>query len=104
MSICRIEFTRRANAQIRSLFAYIAQDNPDAALAMVDRIEARVMRLAKAPDLGVELPQDEYPFLAPGYRRLLVKPYLVYYRETKQVVYITHIVHERQNQKHELDF
>lgn len=99
MSKCRIEFTRRANAQIRNLFEYIAQDDGSAALKMVDRIEARIGRLADTPELGVELPESEYPFLAPGYRKLLVQSFLVYYRVDGDTVYITHVVHERQNQR-----
>jgi len=81
------------------LFSYIAQDNPAAAQKMLDHIEVRIRRLADMPELGVELTEQEYPFLMPGYRRLLVRPYLVYYRVTDGVVYITHIVHARQNQQ-----
>jgi toxin ParE1/3/4 len=95
----KVEFSRRANAQIRNIFSYIAQDNATAALKMVDTIEERVNQLATAPMLGIELPEDEYPFLTPGYRRLVVSPFLVYYRVMEDTVYITHIVHERRNQQ-----
>ena len=103
MSKCRIEFTRRANAQIRNLFAYIAQEDASAALKMVERIEARTQRLTETPELGVELPEVDYPFLTPGYRRLLVSPFLIYYRVIEDTVFITHVIHERQNQKKTLE-
>ena len=99
MNNIRIEFTRRANMQIRNLFTYIAQDNPAAALKVVERMEARIQRLEKNPELGVELSAEEYPFLTPGYRRLLVQPFLVYYRVIENTVFITHVVHGRQDQK-----
>ena len=85
--------------QIRNLFTYIAQDNPAAALKMAERIEARIQRLAENPELGVALSVDDYPFLTPGYRRLLVQPFWVYYRVKENTVFITHVVHGRQDQK-----
>ncbi|MCL2544601.1 MAG: type II toxin-antitoxin system RelE/ParE family toxin [Clostridia bacterium] len=99
MSRHKIEFTRRARAQIRNLFSYIAQDSPAAAQKTLDSIDARIQRLADAPELGVELSEAEYPFLEPGYRKLLARPFLVYYRIAAGTVYITHVVHERQNQR-----
>jgi len=94
MSICKIEFTRRAAIQIRNLFAYIAQEDPKAALKMAGRIETRIQRLEESPELGAELPGEEYPFLAPGYRRLLVQPFIGYYRVMEDTVYIIHVVGE----------
>ena len=84
--------------QLRSIFSYIAEDNPDAALKMVDVLEARAHQLEDAPFTGIELPKDEFPFLQPGYRRLIVDPFIIYYRVIEQTVYITHIIHSRRNQ------
>ena len=93
-----VEFSNRANAQIRSIFSYIAEDNADAALKMVDKLEEKARRLEEAPYSGAELPQDEYPFLQSGYRRLIVSPFIMYYRIINQTVYITHIIHAKRNQ------
>ena len=98
----KVEFSQRANAQIRSKFSYIAEDRPKAALRMVDRIEARAYQLANTPNIGVELPQNEYPFLQPGYRKLVVSPFIMYYRIVEKTVYITHIIHSRRNQANAL--
>ena len=98
MSKYGVEFSHRANEQIHSIFSYIAEDNKDAALKMVDKLEARARQLEDAPFLGAELPESDYPFLKPGYRRLIVNPFIMYYRVINQTVYITHIIHAKRSQ------
>jgi toxin ParE1/3/4 len=98
MSKYTVEFSRRANAQLRNIFSYIAEDNEIAALKMVDTLETRAKQLEDTPYIGTELPRDEYPFLPPGYRRLIVNPFIMYYRVINQTVYITHIIHAKRNQ------
>ena len=98
MSKYAVEFSRRANAQIRHIFSYIAEDNPEAARLMVDSLESKASRLEDTPFLGAELPQNEYPFLQPGYRRLYANPFIMYYRIINQTVYITHIIHAKRDQ------
>jgi len=93
-----VEFSRRASAQIRSIFSYIAEDNADAALKMVDKLEAKAAQLKDNPFIGTELSEDDYPFLPSGYRRLVVKPFVMYYRAVNKIVYITNIVHSKREQ------
>ena len=98
MSSYAVEFTRRANVQIRHIFSYIAENNPDAALKMVDSLETKARRLEDTPFLGAELPQNEYPFLQPGYRRLIANPFIMYYRVITQVSHIQNSAHTLTNQ------
>ena len=93
-----VEFSRRANEQLRGIFSYIAEFNADAALKMVDTLEARARQLENTPFIGVELQENEYPFLQLGYRRLIVNPFIMYYRIINQTVYITHIIHAKRDQ------
>ena len=93
-----VEFSRRANAQLRNIFSYIAEDNVTAALNMADTLETRAKQLEDTPFIGTELPRDKYPFLPSGYRRLIVNPFLMYYRVIDKTVYITHIIHSKRNQ------
>jgi toxin ParE1/3/4 len=65
---------------------------------MVDILEARVKQLEVTPFIGTVLPRHEYPLLPPGYRRLVVNPFLIYYRVIDKTVYITHIIHSKRNQ------
>ena len=93
-----VEFSQRANAQMRNIFSYIAEDNADAALKMIDILETRANQLEDNPFIGVELLKAEYPFLPHGYRRLIVNPFIMYYHIINQTIYITHIIHSKRNQ------
>jgi len=94
----KVEFSRRANLQIHNIFAYISEDNSNAALKVIDALEAKAIQLGRSPFIGIELSNDEYPFLPLGYRKVVVKPFVMYYRIIDQTVYITHIVHSKRNQ------
>ena len=98
MSKYVVEFSHRANLQIRNIFSYISENNPNAALTMVETLEVRAYQLESNPFLGTELLKDEYPLLPFGYRKLIVKPFIIYYRVFNKTVCITHIVHSRRNQ------
>ena len=98
MSKFAVEFSNRANIQMRSIFSYIAEENANAALRMVDKLETKARQLEDTPFIGTEIPQAEFPFLQPGYRRLIVNPFIMYYRVINQTVYITHIIHSKRNQ------
>jgi plasmid stabilization system protein ParE len=94
-----VEFSNRAKTQIKNVLLYIAEDNASAVLKMVEKLETRARQLEYAPFIGVELPENEYPFLEPGYRKLAVKPFIIYYRVIGRTVYITHIIHSKRNQE-----
>jgi plasmid stabilization system protein ParE len=68
----RVRFEPSARDELKVIFAWIAKDNPTAAL---DRIEARVMRLALP-----ELADMGRPGLIEGTRELLEYPYILVYK------------------------
>ena len=102
MSKYAVEFSHRASVQIRNIFTYIAEENASAALKMVDRLEEKAHQLADMPHIGAELPEKECPFLQPGYRKLTVRPFILYNRVIDQTVFITHIIHSKRNQANAL--
>ncbi|MDP3255565.1 MAG: type II toxin-antitoxin system RelE/ParE family toxin [Bosea sp. (in: a-proteobacteria)] len=69
----KIVWTRRALREIDQAFAFVAQDNPAAASALVQAIEARAAVLADHPDIGRpgrvdgtrELVLSGFPFILP---------------------------------------
>jgi toxin ParE1/3/4 len=85
-----VKLSRRASYQ-RDLNApvdYIAQDNPPAALDMLDRIEQYTERLRQHPGMG-------RPGRVKSTRELVVPgtPYIVVYRLTKTEAVLLRVLH-----------
>lgn len=64
-----------AEADLLEIWLYIARDNEDAADAVLDRIEAVCLKLAKSNRLGRARPE-----LGPGVRSFPVGQYVIFYR------------------------
>jgi len=84
-----------ADADAAEIFAYIAQDNKDAAIRLLDNIYAAIETLCDFPERGARVKDKNLYRL--GYRFLVVRPYLIFYRVVGEEVHIHHIVHERRN-------
>lgn len=84
----RVRWTRKALANLDAEAAYIAQDNPQAARAVVERIQEAVSLLANHPALG-------RPGRVPGTRELVIPdtPYILPYRVRGKGVEILRILH-----------
>lgn len=85
-----IRWTAKALKSLESAFNYIAADNPMAARALQDRIEAAV----------IALPDHPYLFRAgrlPGTRELVVHPnYIIVYRVLDAEIEVSNLLHARQ--------
>jgi toxin ParE1/3/4 len=70
----RLRFSQEARAQIAQIHAYIAERNPRAATAVVERIHAATELLREFPHIGHEGRE-------PGTREWVVKrlPYIIVY-------------------------
>ena len=72
------------------IVAYIADDNPDAAQALKDEVEAKVNDLPDHPKLY------KPSLRVPGLRELVVRSnYIVLYRESPELVEIVNLIHAR---------
>ncbi|HBM57856.1 type II toxin-antitoxin system RelE/ParE family toxin [Salipiger marinus] len=79
-----------AVADLLAIVDYISDDNPDAALALMAEIHAKVARL---PDH----PKRCRPGRVEGTRELVIRPnYLVVYAETPEAVTILRVLHAAQ--------
>ena len=80
----------RARAARDLILAWIAKDNPRAAVATVDRIEVRLERLA-----GTGLPHSGRPGRIACTRELVEPPYVIVYRvfEDRDEVHVLSILH-----------
>jgi len=90
-----VSWTARALERLRLILDYIAEDNPDAALGMVDRISERVSNLGQTPEQGSRY-QDS---AMGGLRQIYVRPYRVVYLvdHAGERVRVMAIQHVREN-------
>lgn len=87
----RVIFAYRAIRDLRRIQAYIARDNPSAALRMAYRLDAACNVLVNFPDRGRRGRE-------PGTRELTtVPPYIIVYRVQPDCVEIARIWHGRQD-------
>jgi len=84
----QIKWTRRALADLDNAFEYIFQDDPNAALSVVDRIEDSIANLSRHPEIGRK-------GRVTSTRELVIPqtPYLVSYRVKAEQVEILAILH-----------
>ena len=84
----QIRWTQKANRNLDDVEAYIAQDNPDAAIRMVLKIIRVVEQLLQRPALG-------RPGRVHGTRELVITgtPFIVPYRVRGEVVEILAVLH-----------
>jgi toxin ParE1/3/4 len=91
---CKIIFSPQAIADLESAVRFIAQDNPDAAMRMGNALIDHVAILENFPLLGSEYPKR------PGVRKLVARPYLIFYRfrKTENIVDILRYWHGAQRE------
>jgi plasmid stabilization system protein ParE len=70
----KVVFAPQSLEQLEQIVRFIAEDNPTAAIRFGDYLVDRALSLADFPELGA--PYRKRPHV----RRLLCKPYLIYYR------------------------
>lgn len=86
----RVEYSKRAFADLRQIAAYYTQSGNSAVAARISgRIEELVVRIARAPLSGRPVIQR------PGVRVALLRsyPYKIFYRVTRDTIRIVHIGH-----------
>ena len=94
----RIEYLPIAVADLDDIFIFVADNSPQAALELIDRIDASISGLESFPEMGV---LAKPPRLArKGYRVLIVDDYLVFYVVIDDVVEIRRIVSGKRNCAH----
>ncbi len=84
----RILRTARAEADLREVWAYIAQDSQRAADKVLDSIAAACKDLAENPAIGRV--REE---LARGLRSLAVGKYVLFYRGEKAGIVVIRVLH-----------
>lgn len=90
----KIIWSPTARTKTKEILEYIAEDNPDAALHLIDLFEAKVEKLKGNPELGRVLPELKNDKI----REIVVhKNYGVIYEINPDIIEILTIRHFRQN-------
>ena len=85
-----LEWKATAIADLLAIIDYISDDNPDAAQALKDEIEAKTSRLP-------EHPQMYLPGRVAGTREMVVRPnYIVVYADNIDTITILRVLHAAQ--------
>ncbi len=93
----KIRYTSAAVDDLDGIFSYISEADRLAAIKMLDRIEATILKLGDMPRLGAVLPTNELSLVESGYRMLVVDPYVIFYRIRQNEVWIGRILHSRRD-------
>lgn len=84
----KYRFTPEAEADLNGIWEYIAEDNPVAAFAVIDRIEEKCGLLSDQPRMGQRCEN-----LAPALRSFPVGNYMIFYRKATNGIDIIRVLH-----------
>jgi len=91
METYNVRFLQEALDDLEEIVCFIARDNRAAALSMYDMIIEKAQSLSTFPKQG--------PYIADakmrkaGYRTILIKPYIAFYRVMGRNVFIYRVIH-----------
>ncbi|MGB5396321.1 MAG: type II toxin-antitoxin system RelE/ParE family toxin [Gammaproteobacteria bacterium] len=88
----RVHWTGRAKARLRMIHDYIAEDSPQSALQMIDRITARSQQLIELPRSGRRVTEYKHNDV----RELLEKPFRIIYIIKPNQIDVLTVMHYRQ--------
>ena len=93
----KIKILPLAQDDMKSILYHIRQDDPQAAVRMVAAVREAISRLSEFPLMG-SVPQDK-KIADQGYRKLIVRPYLVFYIvvSDENIVKVHRVLHQRRN-------
>ena len=91
----RLEYLPIAVADLDDIFIFVADNSPQAAMALLDRLDASIVGLESFPEMGV---LAKPPRLArKGYRVLIIDDVLVFYVVLDGIVEIRRILSGKRN-------
>jgi len=98
MAALRIRLTKKAMIRLDEILGFIAQENPDAASKLEERIEQSLKRIASFPDSGrkiTEAPERRE-------RELVVPPSVrIFFRVEGETLWVLHVIRAEQSLQEE---
>jgi toxin ParE1/3/4 len=93
-----IKITQKARQDLRSIYRYIAQDNPHAARRVIEQLQATIHLLARNPHMGLLRSH-----LQQGLRTFTSGSYIIFYQPLNTGVNVVHIIHGARDIENLLD-
>jgi len=91
-----VEWTDTARADLQAIVEYIADDNPDAALLVLEKLGKSAEALATMPLRGRIVPELSL-FGIHVYREVIHAPWRIVYRISGTIVHVLAVVDSRRN-------
>ena len=88
----KVHWTDTARQHLHGIYAYIAQNSPEYALRMVDRLTRRSQQIGEFPLCGRVVPEFEHGQI----REVLEGPYRIIYYIRPQQIDVVAVVHAAQ--------
>lgn len=88
----RARISARAEADIRSIAAWIARDSEQSALKWADDLHEKIMAMADTPGIGTDR-----SYLRRGLRSVPFGNYLIFFKSTRNGVHVVRVIHGSQN-------
>ncbi len=88
-----VHWTDTAQDHLDAIYAYIAQDSPEYALRMVDRLTRRSQQIAEAPLSGHRVPEYDMDRI----REVIEKPYRIIYHIKPDQIDVIAVLHGARN-------
>jgi len=89
----KVHWTDTAEAHLDAIYAYIAQDSPQYAMRMVDRLTRRSQQIADFPLSGRKVPEYE----ADQIREVIEGPYRIIYDIKPDQIDVLAVIHGSQD-------
>ena len=89
----KVYWTDTAEAHLDAIYAYIAQDSPQYAMRMVDRLTGRSQQIADFPLSGRKVPEYE----ADQIREVIEGPYRIIYHIKPDQIDVLAVIHGSQD-------
>ena len=88
-----VHWTETAVGHLDAIYSYIAQDSPQYALQVVDRLTRRSEQIAEYPSSGRSVPEFELPQV----REVIEAPYRIVYHIKPDQIDVLAVLHAAQN-------
>jgi toxin ParE1/3/4 len=89
----KVHWTDTAEGHLDAIYAYIAQDSPQYALRMVDRLTRRSQQIADFPLSGRKVPEYEMDQI----REVIEGPYRIIYYLKPDQIHVLAVIHGSQD-------